>query len=155
MTNVNVIDPSEHLKLIHRVIHQMGLHGDEAEEAYSESLVAITTAAQTYDPGKGVPLANWLAKNIRWGIQNWRHKQRPSYPIMDVVETPRDVLSARTDFKAVLTQVEKLLTPLERQVILAGAWGYSGKEIARALKITEVEVSRAKTRARAKLEQIR
>lgn len=26
------IDPSEHLKLIYRIIHQMGLRGDDAEE---------------------------------------------------------------------------------------------------------------------------
>lgn len=76
MNAVAVADPSPHLALIHRVVNQMGIVGSDKEEAFSEGLVAITVAAQKYDPKRGVPLANWLAKNIRWSLQNWRSEQR-------------------------------------------------------------------------------
>lgn len=69
-----VADPSEHLPLIYRVINQMGIA--DREEAFSEGLVAITVAAQEFDPARGVPLANWLGKNIRWSLQNWQQKNR-------------------------------------------------------------------------------
>lgn len=71
-----VADPSPHIPLIHRVIHQMGIAGSDQEEAFSEGLVAITVAAQKYDPSRGVPLVNWLGKNIKWSLQNWRSEQR-------------------------------------------------------------------------------
>ncbi len=69
-----VVDAGQHLPLINRVIGQIGLRGDIAEEAYSEGLVAITEAAQTYDPAKG-PLAHWLANNIKWRILDWRNRE--------------------------------------------------------------------------------
>lgn len=54
----------------------MGITGSDREEAFSEGLVAITVAAQKFDPSRNVPLANWLGKNIRWDLQNWRENQR-------------------------------------------------------------------------------
>lgn len=69
-------DPSPHLALIYRVAEQMGFKGSDKDEAFSEGLVAITVAAQKYDPARGVPLANWLGKNIRWSLQDWRANQR-------------------------------------------------------------------------------
>lgn len=70
----DVVDAGQHLPLINRVIGQIGLRGDLAEEAFSEGLVAITEAAQTYNPEKG-PLAHWLANNIKWRILDWRNRE--------------------------------------------------------------------------------
>lgn len=76
MSTSNAVDPSPHIPLIYRVVNQMGFQGSDKEEAFSEGLVAITVAAQKYDPSRGVPLANWLGKNIKWSLQNWRSEQR-------------------------------------------------------------------------------
>jgi len=67
-------NPADHLALIHRVINQMGISENERDEAFSESLVAITEAAQSFDPTKG-SVAGWLARNIRWSIKTWQLKQ--------------------------------------------------------------------------------
>lgn len=70
------VDPSPHIPLIYRVINQMGIEGSDKEEAFSEGLVIITRAAKKYDPSRGVPLANWLGKNLNWSLRNWRSEQR-------------------------------------------------------------------------------
>lgn len=71
---MEAIDVGQHLPLIHRVIKQIGLQGDLAEEAFSEGLVAIVEAAQTYNPEKG-PLAHWLANCIKWRILDTRKNE--------------------------------------------------------------------------------
>lgn len=167
------VDAGQHLGLIHHVIKQMGITGSEAEEAYSESLVTIVVAAKEYDPSRNVPLANWLAKNIRWRIQNMRAAQHPTVPLEvitgihkqtnphfrsaqnAVIEPSREGMLGVMEYKEVLTRIDELLTTEERQVILAGAVGFKGIEIAKALKISPVQVSRIKTRALEKLKEIR
>lgn len=69
-------DPSPHIPLIYRVVNQLGIQGSDKEEAFSEGLVAITLAAKKYDPSLGVPLVNWLGKNLNWSLRNWRKEQR-------------------------------------------------------------------------------
>lgn len=159
------VDASPHLPLIGHVIKQMGLRGSTADEAFSEGLVAITKAAIKYDPGRNVPLANWLAQNIRWGINSWLEKERrinyliPDQPpaiddtdnFMDAIEAPENVESSRAAFKEALALMERLLTAQERLILLATAWGYTGVEIAKSLNLSTVQVSVIKTKAQAKL----
>lgn len=148
------VDASQHIGLIHHVIRQMGITGTDAEEAFSESLVTIVEAAEQYDPGRNVPLANWLAKNIRWRIQNMRAAQRATVPLEAVIEPSRDALLGVIQYREVISRLDKILTIEERQVVLAGAIGFKGIEIARALKITPVQVTRIKQRALEKLKEI-
>jgi RNA polymerase sigma factor (sigma-70 family) len=135
------IDPSPHIPLIHRVIGQMGLKGDLAEEAFSESLVTITEAAQSFDPDKGVPLANWLARNIRWGISHWLTKQRGEIPLEFLPEPPLAPESMRLELKEVLRRADKILAPKEKLILMAIALGYSGAEIAKELEMTPVRIT--------------
>lgn len=145
------VDASQHLPLIYRVIGQMGLTGDLAEEAYSESLVTITKAAKSYDPSYGVPVAHWLARNIRGGIQNWLRKQRRTAVLEPAIAAAVDVTSARIELNEVLVRVNKLLTPEERKVIIMTAIEYRGVEIAKKLGMTTVQVHRLKRSAQKKL----
>lgn len=80
----DIVDVGKHLPLIHRVIGQIGLRGDLADEAYSEGLVAIVEAAKTYDPSKG-PVAHWLANNVKWRILDVRNRELRfrGYPIFN------------------------------------------------------------------------
>lgn len=145
------IDPSDHIKLIYRIINQMGLKGDNAEECFSESLVTITKAAQDYDPDKGVPVANWLAMNIRYGILNWLNAQHPTVRLLPSVQLQRNPSNGRTELNEVLGRVKTLLTDEERRIILATALGFTGKEIADALGVSPVEVFRKKKKIRLKI----
>lgn len=149
------VDASEHLGLIYRVVNQMGLRGDYAEEAISEGLVAITKAAQSFDPSREVPLASWLAKNLRWEIASWVRKQRATVPLLPTMglQTPRDVLSAHSNLTQVLIAAQKILTAKERKILLAVGMGYSSREISIALNLSESAINLIKFRARKKLRE--
>lgn len=145
------VDPSEHLNLVRRVIRQMGLQGDDAEEAFSESLLTITEAAQKYDPSRSVPLANWLARNVRWGIINWMRRTRTWYPIPDA-QPARDTFE-NSEYVNELLELLRKLTPREQYVLVASAAGYTGKEIAKRMGISATKVSEIKYEAKVKLGQ--
>jgi RNA polymerase sigma factor (sigma-70 family) len=147
------VDAGEHLRLIHRVISQMGLRGDTAEEAYSEGLVAIVEAARSYDPEKG-RLANWLANNIRWSILGWLNRQRQTLPLIQT-EAPTENLAARTELKELIENMKEALTDKEYVTIMLEAAGFSGIEIGKKLGMSPVQVTRCKQRARAKLEKFK
>lgn len=135
------------------MINQIGLNPDQADEAFSESLVTITEAAQSYDPSKGVPLANWLAQNIRWGIYHWLNKQRITIPLEALVEEPEAAENSYTELKEVLQKAEKVLNEKEKQVLMGIALGYKGREIAKALGIHPVMVTVIKQRVQKKLKE--
>lgn len=145
------IDAGEHIPLIYRVIHQMGLSPDQAEEAFSESLVTITEAAKTYDPSKNVPVANWLAQNIRWGIYRWLGQQKPLIPLEFLPEEPHAAENASAELKEVLRKADKVLDKREKLVLMGLALGYSGREIATAMGINPVMVTVIKQRVQRKL----
>lgn len=149
------IDASEHIRLVSRVIGQMNLRGDEAEEAFGEGQVALVKAAKSFNPAAGKPLANWLANNVRWDIKDWRRRQKYTLSLKNTYISQNNQAVIRSEFAEIIEKMEKMLTPLEYQVILAGAWGYSGREIARTLEITPVKVSKTKKKAREKLEALR
>lgn len=133
----------------------MSLYGDMKEEAFSEGLVLITEAAKTYDPGKGVPVANWLAKNIRWGLATWvaRQKATVELPVKTPVRASEEALSARTELALLLGRMQALLTTDERLVLLYSAAGYKGIEIAKMSGMSPVQVSMLKTAAQRKLKE--
>lgn len=147
-------DPSEHIPLIHYVINRMGLAPWEIDEAFSEGLVAITEATQNYDVNRNDSLKNWLALNIRWRVNDWRNKQHETMPLEARIDIPHNPIEGHLIFNETIKRVNEELTPIERQIILAGAWGFKGKELAVALGVTAVEISRARKRAREKLLRI-
>lgn len=154
---VSEVDPAQHLPLIHRVIGQLHLYGDMKEEAFSEGLVLVTEAAQTYDPSRGVPVANWLAKNIRWGLATWIAKQKATVELKAnaaiAQEGSQTALSARTELNLLLTRMRDLLSQDERLVLLYSAAGYKGIEIAKMSGMSPVQVSLLKTAAQRKLRE--
>ena len=154
---VSDVDPAQHLPLVHRVIGQMHLYGDMKEEAFSEGLVAITEAAQTYDPSKGIPVAHWLAKNIRWSLATWITKQKATVELKTNAaiahQGSEKALSARTELALLLGRMQELLTQDERLVLLYHAAGYKGIEIAKMSGMSPVQVSLLKTAAQKKLRE--
>jgi len=180
----NTVDAGQHIPLINRVIGQMGLRGDAADEAFSEGLVGLVEAAKSYDPTRG-PLAHWLAKCIRWKIINLHNKERIHFgrPIVNKfgnpeergytgfkvsgagkidigtahldIEDQQNYMQNRQELAELLVAMHEQLTELEYRILILGAMGYQGQEIAREFNLHPVAVSRAKKTARAKLEKFR
>lgn len=69
---------------------------------------------------------------------------------LDILVDPLEILD---DFRETINKIGVLLSPIERQVILAHACGYSGLEISKRLGIRPVQVSRLKNRAQQKLKE--
>ena len=156
------VDPSPHIPLIHRVIHQMGIRGSDAEEAFSVGLVAITEAAQNFNPEKGV-LVSWLANYVRWQIKAWQYKERRHHhfsfmrkedgeEVMIEPEDNKNSLEFSEEMRETLALVQKVCDETEQKVIISLALGYTGREICQKFGMTPVQVTRAKQRARQKLE---
>jgi len=150
-----VNENDDHTPLIYRVIGQMGLSADEADEAFSEGLVSLASAQLSYDPQKAVPIASWLAMNIRWSLSNWVKKERirrsRSFRLEEIPEPTETRLSTLVEYSQVIAQVKSLLTDEEQLVILASACGFLGRELARHLGRSEAYVSEVKWQARQKL----
>lgn len=156
------VDAGQHLLLINRVINQMGLRGDVAEEAYSEGLVIITEAAQRYDPDRGVPVANWLGNNIRWSLLSWlRKERRPSFHNDEnekvIIQTPTktDQGYQKVFIEELIQAMKDRLTEKEYQVMMLTAMEFNGKEVCAKLGMTAVQVTRAKKNARKKIEDFK
>lgn len=168
------IDPSSHIPLIYRVINQMAIPPTEEDEAFTVGLVSITEAACKYDPSKNVPIANWLGRNIRWSLQTWRkglrNKNEHEAHIVYDAEGSADALrrgfvteeylaslypgaadpEAHVGLRDTFAAIRDLPT-LQRAVILGTVLGYNGVELAEALKVTPVAISRARKKAQATL----
>lgn len=146
-------NPAEHIPLIYHVINQMGLSEWERDEAFSEGLVALVTGSRSFNPERG-DLAPWLARNIRWGIQNWQRKQMYNWmnQIPPAMETSRDDIEHRVRFNDLVRLMERELTKDEQVILFAQAAGYEGKEIAKFLGVSEMTVVRRRRKAQAKLQ---
>lgn len=142
----------QHIPLIYRVIGQMGLKGDTAEEAFSEGLVAITIASTTFNPDKDVPLANWLAMNVRWSLRRWIAKQHQNIPLEYLPSEPEHP-EIPIEFNEVIDKMQSVLSEKERKVLLAHAYGFTGKRISEVMKISEKQVTQIKQRAQRKLKK--
>jgi RNA polymerase sigma factor (sigma-70 family) len=132
----------------------MGLSQNQEDEAFSEGLVALTEAAQTYDPSRNVPVAAWLARNIRWSIKSWRLRQTYSQ-VIPIETQAKDDMVSNAEFHEFLGQIQNLLNPRDQLILLATMLGYNGKEIGEFIGQDTMFVSRAKRRIRERLKTIR
>jgi RNA polymerase sigma factor (sigma-70 family) len=132
----------------------MGISENERDEAFSESLVAITEAAQSFDPTKG-SVAGWLARNIRWSIKTWQLKQMYNWQHqIPVTVEAKDDLADRVAYNDLLRLMDKELTARQRTILLATAAGYKGKEIAAALQVGEMTIVRERRKAQTRLREL-
>lgn len=84
------LDASEHLGILHHVIHSpsMNIPAHMKDEALSEGLVILTDAALRFDPSRGVPPHYWLAKKLRWSLTNWLTSERRRHGLNDSYNVP-------------------------------------------------------------------
>ena len=139
--------------------------GLDFEDAVQEGLIGLFGAVRGYDPSRGVPFAAYAANCIA-NAQRDAHRaatRKKHAPLNDSVPLPEDEAApgpeelaiaseARTD---VMTQIDTLLSPLERAALLASLDGLSPAEAAAMLERTPRAVENALARARRKLRAAR
>ena len=155
-----MIDASEHIGILHHVVQSatMSIPYHMRDEALSEGLVLLTQAAKSYDPKRGVPAHFWLAKKLRWGLQNW--KLRESHAAPDgalswqegVDEEPKydpvGLHEARLELETLVELAKDTLTDKEYLTLFGPAFGLHMKELSHLLGANPTQIKAIRTRAR-------
>lgn len=140
-------DPGEHIPLIYRVINQMGLKGDIADEAFSEGLVILTKASQSFDSSKNIPVANWLAMKIRWSLKKWLWQYRRPITYIGNYYQYIETIDFKVELDETLEIAKTILTNEEYLCLIGEALGLKGYEIAKQIQKSNAQVTRIKQRA--------
>ncbi len=113
------------------------------DEAYSEGLVLLTTAAQDYQPDTGASLSSWIYTRLFWGLVNWRTKElgqtRGAVPLDDVSEPWEEDGHSGAEWQEAVSVGENLPIRL-RIALFAEVVGYNRKEIGQAMNVSDVRV---------------
>ncbi len=133
----------------------------ESEDLVQEGLLGLLSAVQTYKPSAGVAFRTYAyacARNRM--VSALRHRDGVEAEPLDDEDEPL-ILSNNDDPASLLVRQEELqqlcerlragLSPLEYRVLMAHLGGYSYREIAKRLGITEKAVDNARQRLRRKL----
>lgn len=146
--------------------------GVETDDLCQEGLLALHTAAKTFDPGRGasfrryadVCISNRVVMAYRAATDG---KNRPLNDFVslsggDAPDFPADgsadpaaLLDGRESFEAILRRMTELLTPMELRALRLYLGGCSYREIAKKMSVTEKAADNALQRARAKLRDCR
>lgn len=135
--------------------------GLDYEDALQEGLIGLFNAVHAYDTAQSTPFASYAAVCIVNAQQDARRralrkKHAPlnfSVPLPEdaAMPGPEELAIADEAYTALVRRVETLLSPLERQVLLASLDGAAPAVIARRLGCTPKVVQNALARARRKL----
>lgn len=139
--------------------------GLDFDDAVQEGLIGLFGAVRGYDPSRGVPFAAFAANCIT-NAQRDAHRaatRKKHAPLNDSVPLPEDEAApgpeelaiASEDRTDVMTQIDTLLSPLERTALLASLDGLTPAEAAGMLERTPRAVENALARARRKLRAAR
>ena len=141
----------------------------ETDDLCQEGLLGLLRAAQTFDPGNGASFRTYAGICVTNRVimayraaDGHRHDpmsnfvslsgdDAPELPAEELAADPEASLDDREDFQAMCRRVEELLTPLEQRVLHLYLGGFSYREIARRLSVSEKSADNAMQRARFKL----
>jgi RNA polymerase sporulation-specific sigma factor len=165
------------LRLVAHIIKKYYAQGADQEDLISIGTIGLIKGIESFDPDKGARLATYAARCVENEILMHFRSQKKSgqdvslsdyiestgdgvaLSLMDVVADPEDLLerlSHRQDLKTLCKAVDTVLTPQERQVIIA-RYGLGGgaamrqREVAKLTGISRSYVSRIEKRALEKL----
>ena len=169
-----VIDPAEHLGMLHHVVHSpsLGIPFELRDEAVSEGMVLLVQAAQSFDAKHGVPPHYWIAKKLRWGLLNWKLReiakqgQNQTYDytcnIHDNGHPASEDLEAYQPDWATIREIREILElcaqtlPDDIYLALIGpALGLQMKELSHALKANPMQIQALQTKGRKIVQEMR
>lgn len=135
--------------------------GLDFEDAVQEGLIGLFNAVRSYDETHGAPFAGYAAACIVHAQQDARRTalRKKHAPLNDSIPLPEDTASpgpeelaiAREDYADARERMASLLSPLERQVLLASLEGVEMSKLSLRLGRPQKSVENALARARRKL----
>ena len=150
-------------------ISGMNVPGLESDDLRQEAFVALFSAIESYEEGKGAVFStyaitcinNRLADAVKTANRQKNRALNESVSLNDDehildVESPlstEEAAIAREEYEAVKSKIENLLTGKEREVLLKWINGYSYDEIGSQMGISGKSVANALQRARQKLKK--
>ena len=139
----------------------------ELQDFIQEGLIGLLSACKTYNFDGGMTFRNYamLCVENRYRTiyrQKKKKAQVPSSSIVPIDESIKnledvnalsmqELIEHKEYIKSVFSNIEKTLSELEKKVLGLYLYGYSYKQIATALSITEKAISNALCRIRRKL----
>ena len=165
------------LRLVAHIMKKYYTQADDQEDLISIGTIGLIKGISTFDASKGARLATYAARCVENEILMYFRSQKKSsqdvslsdyietgtdgaaLALMDVVSDETDLLerlSNREDLKRLCKAVDQVLTPQERQVVIA-RYGLGGgvpmrqREVAKLTGISRSYVSRIEKKALSKL----
>ena len=161
----------QYLPLIRKTLSSFAASFDalEREDALQEALIALYQAVQSYR-GDGVAFGAYAGVCIKNRLISYLRSEKKSQQsswvliseladgesadIIDTAATPEQSFIDREAFHTFFQTIMANFTSLEKRVFLLYVDGYSYKEIANSLNISEKSVDNAITRLRTKLKKL-
>lgn len=152
-----VFDPA-----LRRLVSQPGVPREEWEDLRQEGLLGLYKACHLFDPGKA-SFSTFARVCMRSAVLDALRRQRgeedltffrEGEEVSDSSEDPQRVLMDRERLSALLSEMDRVLSPLESRVLKLRLDGMDGEEIAGATNLSRRAVDNALFRARAKLKQV-
>ena len=139
----------------------------ELQDFIQEGLIGLLSACKTYNFDGGMTFRNYAMLCVENRYRTiYRHENKkaqvPSSSIVPIDESIKnledvnalsmqELIEHKEYIKSVFSNIEKTLSELEKKVLGLYLYGYSYKQIATALSITEKAISNALCRIRRKL----
>lgn len=139
----------------------------DLQDFIQEGLIGLLSACKTFDNNGGMNFRNYAMLCVENRYRSiYRHENKKTQipppfivPIDDTIRNLEDsnalsmqeLLEHKEYIKSVFSNIEKSLSDLEKKVLGLYLYGYSYKQIATALSVTEKSISNALCRVRNKL----
>ncbi|MBP5288924.1 MAG: sigma-70 family RNA polymerase sigma factor [Clostridia bacterium] len=142
------------------LIRSLGAPRSEAEDLRQEGLLGLYKACLLFDPEKA-SFATFARLCMRSNVVDALRRAAPvdEVPLAEAEKAspaadPQKILVDKERLRRLLTEMDRILSPLERRIIIQRLRGDDSGEIARALGLTRRAVDNALFRGRAKLKQV-
>lgn len=151
------INPDDHIGVLHHVVSKMP--SAMQDEAFSEGLVLLVEAAQSYNSKHGVPAHYWIAKKLRWGLLNWKWREIKRHGLnTELGEKEYSFASAheaRVELERLVELAREFLDDREYLSVFGPAWGLHMKELSHLLKANPSQIMELQSTARTRIQELR
>ena len=142
------------------VIRSLGAPRSETEDLRQEGLMGLYKACHLFDPEKA-SFATFARVCMRSAVVDALRRAAPVSGLSSLPEEesslsddPQKILVDKERLQRVLTEMDRLLSPLERRILMERLRGADSAKIAESLRLSRRTVDNALFRGRAKLKQV-
>lgn len=142
------------------LIRSLDVPRDDTEDLRQEGLMGLYKACHLFDPEKAA-FSTFARVCMRSAVLDALRRAAPvgEVPLVPKEEAslaadPQKILVERERLERILSEMDRLLSPLERSILMERLRGADSSQIARRAGLTRRTVDNALFRARAKLKQV-